>query len=73
VAGPVAKKRGPVARVPDPRDKRIADADRENLRWQKRAERAEALIELKGESGPTDEGFSSEPGGSRNERIAARR
>jgi hypothetical protein len=53
LAGPVAKKRGPVARVPDPRDKRIADVERENLRWQKRAERAEALVELTGESGPT--------------------
>ena len=42
LAGPVAKKRGPVARVPDPRDKRIADVERENLRWQRRAERAEA-------------------------------
>jgi hypothetical protein len=42
-----------LARVPDPRDKRIADVERENLRWQKRAEWAEALVELMGESGPT--------------------
>ena len=33
---------GPVTRVPDPRDKRIADVKRENLRWQRSAERAEA-------------------------------
>jgi hypothetical protein len=29
-------------RVPDPRDKRIADVERENLLWQRRAERGEA-------------------------------
>ena len=40
------KKRGPVRRVVDPRDKRIAELERERTRWQKRAERAEALIEL---------------------------
>ena len=32
----------PVTRVPDPRDKRIADMERENPLWQRRAERAEA-------------------------------
>jgi hypothetical protein len=52
LAGPVAKKRGPVTRVPDSRDKRIADVERENLRWLRRAERAEALVELTGDSGP---------------------
>jgi transposase len=46
LAGPVAKKRGPVARVSDTRDKRIADLERESLRWRKRAERAEALVEV---------------------------
>src|SRR5262249_55077337 len=46
LTGPTAKKRGPVARVPDPRDKRIADLQRETARWRKRAERAEALVEV---------------------------
>jgi len=41
-----AKKRGPVPRVPDPRDKRIAELERESAHWRKRAERAEALIEV---------------------------
>ena len=41
-----AKKRGPVRRVADPRDKRIADLERESTRWRNRAERAEALVEL---------------------------
>jgi transposase len=40
------KKRGPARRVVDPRDKRITELERENTRWQKRAERAEALVEL---------------------------
>ena len=40
------KKRGPVPRVPDPRDKRIAEFERANTFWRKRAERAEALIEV---------------------------
>ncbi len=41
-----AKKRGPAARVADLRDKRIADLERESARWRKRAERAEALVEV---------------------------
>jgi transposase len=41
-----AKKRGPVPRGPDPRDKRIAELERETARWRKRAERAEALVEV---------------------------
>ena len=41
-----AKKRGPARRAVDPRDQRIAELERERLRWQKRAERAEALVEL---------------------------
>jgi transposase len=41
-----AKKRGPVPWVPDPRDKRIAELERESTHWRKRAERAEALIEV---------------------------
>ena len=39
-------KRGPVRRVADPRDKRITELGRENAHWRKRAERAEALVEL---------------------------
>ena len=41
-----AKKRGPARRAVDPRDKRITELGRERTRWQKRAERAEALVEL---------------------------
>ena len=40
------RQRGPARRVPDPRDKRITELERERTRWQKRAERAEALVEL---------------------------
>ncbi len=40
------KKRGPARRVADPRDKRITELERARTRWQKRAERAEALVEL---------------------------
>jgi hypothetical protein len=40
------KKRGPARRVVDPRDKRLTELERERTRWQKRAERAEALVEL---------------------------
>jgi len=46
LAGPKPKKRGPVARVVDARDKRIAELERETTRWRTRAERAEALIEV---------------------------
>lgn len=45
VAG-VPKKRGPVRRVADPRDKRLAEQAREISRWQQRASRAEALVAL---------------------------
>ena len=41
LTGPTAKKRGPVPQGRDPRDKRIADLERETARWRKRAERAE--------------------------------
>jgi transposase len=41
-----ARRRGPVPRVPDPRDKRITELERENARWRQRAERAEALVEV---------------------------
>jgi transposase len=40
------KKRGPKVTPPDPRDKKIAELERENARLTKRAERAEALVEL---------------------------
>jgi transposase len=40
------KKRGPARRVVDPRDAKLAEQAREITRWQKRAERAEALVEL---------------------------
>jgi transposase-like protein len=40
------RERGPVPRVADPRDKRIAELERETGRWRKRAERAEALVEV---------------------------
>src|SRR6266481_4278702 len=46
LARPTPKKRGPVARVVDARDKRIAELERETTRWRTRAERAEALIEV---------------------------
>jgi len=46
LAGPTVKKRGPVPRVSDPRDKRITELERENTRWRKRVERAEALVEV---------------------------
>ena len=40
------KTRGPVRRMADPRDKQLAEQAREISRWQKRAERAEALVAL---------------------------
>ncbi len=40
------KKRGPMPQVADPRDKKIAELERETGRWRKRAERAEALVEV---------------------------
>jgi len=47
LAGRMAvRKRGPAPRVPDPRDKRIAELERANAFWRKRAERVEALIEV---------------------------
>src|SRR4030095_11325 len=39
------KKRGRTRWVADPRDKKLAEQARELSRWQKRAERAEALVE----------------------------
>jgi hypothetical protein len=45
-AGAIAKKRGPQATAPDPRDKRIAELERQNEKLTKRAERAEAIAEI---------------------------
>ncbi len=39
LVGP-AKKRGPTPQIADPRDKQIAELEREAARWRKRAERA---------------------------------
>jgi len=44
--GLAPKQRGPKAVAPDPRDKKIAEQDREIGKWRKRAERAEALVEV---------------------------
>jgi transposase-like protein len=41
-----AKKRGPKVVAPDPRDKKIAELEREVSRQSKRAERAEALVDV---------------------------
>jgi transposase-like protein len=46
LAGLAPKRRGPKATPPDPRDKQIAEEEREIPRWKQRAERAEALVEL---------------------------
>jgi transposase len=40
------RKRGPKAAPPDPRDKQIAEQERELAKWKKRAERAEELVEV---------------------------
>ena len=40
------KKRGPKVAPPDPRDRKITELERDNVRLSKRAERAEALVEL---------------------------
>jgi transposase len=44
--GTQAKKRGPRATAPDPRDKRIADMERQITKLTVRAERAEAIAEI---------------------------
>lgn len=41
-----AKKRGPKVNAPDPRDRKLLEQEREIVRLKKRAERAEALVEL---------------------------
>jgi transposase len=40
------RKRGPKVAPPDPRDRKIAELERDNVRLTKRAERAEGLVEL---------------------------
>jgi transposase len=44
--GATTKKRGPQATAPDPRDKRIAEMERQIARLTTRAERAEAIAEI---------------------------
>jgi transposase-like protein len=44
--GLTPKKRGPKANPPDPRDEQLLEQVRETARWRKRAERAEALVEV---------------------------
>ena len=44
--GLAAKPRGPKAVAPDPRDKKLAEQEREIGKWRKRADRAEALVEV---------------------------
>jgi transposase-like protein len=44
--GLAPKRRGPKVVAPDPRDKKIAEQEREIGKWRKRAERAEALVEV---------------------------
>ncbi len=46
LGGQGARKRGPEAKRPDLRAQRIVQLEREIARWQKRAERAEALVEV---------------------------
>jgi len=41
-----ARKRGPVAKVRDERDRRLAELERDNARLQGRLERAELIIEV---------------------------
>ena len=46
LAGLTPRRRGPQAKPVDPRDKKIAELERETRRLQARLERAEGLIEL---------------------------
>jgi transposase-like protein len=46
LGGEGTRKRGPEAKQPDPRAQRIVQLEREIARWRKRAERAEALVEV---------------------------
>ena len=44
--GAKARRRGPRTTAPDPRDKRIAELERQNAKLTTRAERAEAIAEI---------------------------
>jgi transposase-like protein len=44
--GLAPKPRGPKVGPPDPRDKKLVEQERELGKWRKRAERAEALVEV---------------------------
>lgn len=44
--GPNPRKRGPVAKAPDPRDRTIVELERRARRAEARADRAERLIEI---------------------------
>jgi transposase-like protein len=44
--GAATRKRGPTTAPPDPRDKKIAEQEREIAKLTKRAERAEAIAEI---------------------------
>lgn len=46
LGGQGTRRRGPKGKKPDPSAKRIAELERENRRLRKRAERAEALVEV---------------------------
>ena len=46
LAGLTPKKRGPLAKEPDPRDRQLAEKDREIAKLRRRAERAEAIVEV---------------------------
>lgn len=46
IAGLMPKKRGPKVTPPDPRDRKIAELERETRRLKSRLERAEALVDL---------------------------
>ena len=46
LAGLAPRKRGPKVVPPDPRERKIAELEREVARQRKRAERAEGLVEL---------------------------
>ena len=52
--GLTAKKRGPKANTPDPRDRQLLEQVRETARWRKRAERAEALVEVQKKASSTE-------------------
>jgi transposase len=44
--GLAPKQRGPKVVAPDPRDKQLVEQERELGKWRKRAQRAEALVEI---------------------------